>query len=230
MSADARSATAAAGGGTIWSRPRRRPVIVAAAVALIAVAVVIGIVIGNAGSSPSSGPAGHAASAVDSHYGGYPSWLRNTKLPPTNAVVQASVAHPQVHVVEGNTMDVTMPSGEATITAVGPTFPAWVPAAAQSGHLNEGNPVPASFTVTVIAAHGTVPLRASAFSILTAEGQLVHPALTVAGGKPAPAVLKAGQHLNLTLKTSLTEGDGSVRWAPIGSRVLAGWLYQLELD
>jgi hypothetical protein len=210
------------GGGTFWSRPGRRRSAAAGAVLLVAVAVTLAVVAGGTGSG--------AAKAVASTYGGYPVWLPHTKLPPTNSILQSSANHPQLEAVEGNTIAVNLPGGEAAITAVGPIFPAWVPAAAQSGHLSEGGPVPATFTVTLIARRGAVPLRASAFSILTAQGQLVHPALTASGGKPPPATLTAGQHLNLTLKTELVEGDGSLRWAPSGSRVLAGWLYQLELD
>jgi len=164
-------------------------------------------------------------------YGRYPSWLPHAKLPPVNTLLKASLSHPELDAIEGNTMQVQLPGGvEADITAVGPSFPAWVSAAVQSGTLSEGTAVPAKFEVTVIARRGAVPLQASAFSILTAGGQLLHPAVTVPGGKALPATLPAGQHLNLTVSAKLVEGDGSLRWAPVGPRVVSGWLYQLELD
>jgi hypothetical protein len=212
------------GGGTFGSRPRRRVLITAAAavVAAAAIAVIFGGLIG-----------GHngTRSATESKYGGYPAWLPNTKLPPVNTVLKANASQPQLGAVEGNTIEVQLPSGaEADITAVGPALPAWVSAAAQAGTLSQGSPVPTTFTLTLIGRTGTVPLRASAFSILTAAGQVLHPAITGPGGAPLPATLRARQHLNLTLKAQLVEGDGSLRWAPTGPSVLSAWLYQLELD
>jgi hypothetical protein len=209
-------------GGTFGFRPRGRIAIVVVALAVLAVAA--GVLIGNAGSR-------HAGlRARNATYGGYPSWLPHTKLPPVNDVLQSNTTHPKLFAIEGNTIEVHMAHAAAVITAVGPAFSAAVSGAAQAGTLPEGGVVPTTFTVTVIAEHGTVPLRASEFSILTSAGQLIHPALTATGGKPAPAALGAGQHVNLTLSVKLAEGDGSLRWAPSGERVLAGWLYQLELD
>jgi hypothetical protein len=169
--------------------------------------------------------------AVDSKYGVYPSWLRHTKLPPVNTILNASLAHPQLNAIEGNTIEVQLPgNAQAEVTAVGPALPAWVAAAVQAGTLSDGRSVPTTFTVTVIARRGTVPLQASAFSILTAAGQILRPEVTGPAGAPLPATLRSGQHLNLTLRASLREGDGSLRWAPTGPRVLSAWLYQLELD
>jgi hypothetical protein len=212
------------GGGAFGPRPRGRVLIGAAAVVLVAVAVVAGLLIGNSGAAASR-------RAAVSTYGGYPTWLPQKKPPAVNTILHASLSHPQLDAIEGNTMEVALPSGvEVEITAVGPSFPTWVAAAAQAGTLSEGSAVPATFTVTVIARRGTVPLWAAAFSILSAAGQLLHPAISGPGGKPAPATLRAGQHLNLTVNAKLTEGDGSLRWAPAGAQVVSGWLYQLELD
>jgi hypothetical protein len=174
------------------------------------------------------GSAGRHA-AADSSYGGYPSWLAHTKLPPVNVTLQASLSHPQLDAIEGNRIEVQLPGGgRADITAVGPAFPAWVSADAQAGKLSEGRSVPTTFTVTLEALHGTVPLQASAFSILTATGALVRPAVTMPAGRTA--VLRAGQHVSLVVQAQLTEGEGSLRWAPAGPRVLSAWLYQVELD
>lgn len=211
-------------GGAFGPHPSR----VWAGAALLAVAAIAAVVV--LLTSVSGGAASRRA-AIDSKYGSYPTWLKHTKLPSVDTVLKASLAHPQLDAVEGNTMEVTLPSGgDAEITAVGPSFPAWVAAATQAGTLPEGTAVPTTFAVTVIARHGAVPLRASAFSILTAAGQILQPAVTASGGQAPPTTLRAGEHVNLTIKAKLTEGDGSLRWAPIGSRVISGWLYQVELD
>lgn len=212
-------------GGAFGPRPRARLLVataLAATVAIIVAAVVV-LVLG-------SGGGGAAASARNTTYGHYPAWLPHTKLPAVNQIVHSTAAHPQTEAIEGNTIDVQTAHAGALITAVGPAFPSWVSAEVQSGRLPEDSAVPTTFTVTVIARSGTVPLSAAAFSILTAGGQLVHPAVTVTGGRVAPASIRAGQHVELTLRAKLVEGDGSIRWAPSGDRVLAGWLYQLELD
>jgi hypothetical protein len=211
------------GGGVFGPRPRRRALVSAAIVLLAAIAVAVGLA-ATSGGSPRA--------AVGSRYGGYPSWLAGrTKLPSVETVLKSSLSHPLANAIEGSTIDVQLPGGaQAEITAVGPALPAWVSAEVQAGTLREGVAVPTSFTVTVIARRGTVPLRASAFSILTAGGELLRPAISGPGSVPAPAKLRAGQHLNLTLKANLVEGDGSLRWAPTGARVLSAWFYQLELD
>jgi hypothetical protein len=208
-------------GGAFWSRPRGR-LLIAAAVAVAAIAVTGGILISST----------QRHTTGNSTYGGYPAWLAHTKLPPVNTVLKASLSHPQLGAIEGNTVAVQLPGGaDAEVTAVGPALPAAVAAAAQAGTLSDGSPVPTTFTLTLIARRGTVPLRASAFSIMTAAGQLLHPAIvTGAGGTQLPKTLRTGQHLTLTLKAKLVEGDGALRWAPTGARVLSAWLYQLELD
>lgn len=208
--------------GVLGPRPRPRLSIIVLA---LAAAAVIAVLLGT-GTGGGTG----AARARNATYGAYPRWLPDTKLPSVDEIVRSTPTHPALEAIEGNTIDVWLGHAQALVTAVGPALPSWVSAAVQSGRLAEDTPVPTTFTVTVIAREGTVPIRATAFSVLTAGGQLVRPAVSAAGGGPAPGELRAGQHVNLTLRAKLVEGDGSMRWAPSGSRVLAGWLYQLELD
>jgi len=220
MAGDAASTLPRREGGAFRPHPPRR-FIVGLVVAVLVCAVTVAIL---------TGGGRRTVRASSSSYGGYPSWLPHTKLPPADPIVAASLTHPALDAVEGTTIDTHLRSASALITGVGPAFPAWVSAAAQGGHLTSGSAVPVSFTVTVVVRQGSVPLQAGEFSILTAQGQLVHPAVTSPGGGPLPAGLTAGQHMNLTLTTDLPEGDGALRWAPSGPRVVAAWLYQLELD
>ena len=210
------------GGGAFGRRPRGR--------AGYAIAAAIALVIAGGLALALRPGSGRSLPAVDMRYGGYPSWLTDTALPPVNTVLRSTAAHPKLEAIEGNTIDAIGPSGSAYITAAGPSFPAWVSAATQAGTLNSGDGVPATFAVTVIGRAGTMPIGPRSFSILTSEGQLVHPAVTRDGGGFAPADVRSGQDVTLLLRAKLVEGEGSVRWAPDGVRVLAGWLYQLELD
>jgi hypothetical protein len=84
--------------------------------------------------------------------------------------------------------------------------------------------------VTLTAPHGTVASNAHAFSILTDAGQIVRPAVTGRHGSPLPAHVTAGHPITLTVKAGLGEGDGALRWAPDGTKVLVAWVYQLEFD
>ncbi len=90
--------------------------------------------------------------------------------------------------------------------------------------------MPGTFIVTLADVRGTVPLSTAAFSVLTDAGTIVHPKVAVRGGGALPATLHSGQRINLDVTANVTEGSGSIRWAPLGKRVLVGWIYQLELD
>ena len=82
--------------------------------------------------------------------------------------------------------------------------------------------------MTLADVKGTVPLSAGSFSILTDAGKIVHPKVTVKGGGALPATLHSGQHINLDVAAGVTEGSGSIRWAPLGQASpgrldLSGW-------
>jgi hypothetical protein len=206
------------GGGANRPSPRW---LLAGAVALVAVVVAVVVLVTGGGSHPS---------AASLKYGGIPSWLPSP-APPTNQVVTATPTHPALAAVEGNTVNAQLGGGAtAYVTAVGPSIPAWVSSAVQSGNWNDGNTAPSTFTFTFASPHGSIPLKADEFSILTSQGQIVHPAVTGPNGSRLPAQVTPGKPLTLTLKVGLGEGDGALRWAPNGTKVLAAWFYQLELD
>jgi hypothetical protein len=54
--------------------------------------------------------------------------------------------------------------------------------------------------------------------------------VTNAAGGPVPATVGPGQTVKLTLTTSLPEGDGEIRWAPVGNRILVSYFWTLEFD
>jgi len=162
-------------------------------------------------------------------YGKIPSWLPSAK-PPPNQIVTATAAHPVLAAIEGDTVNTQLTRGSAMVTAVGPAIPAWVSNQVQLGHWNDNETAPSTFTVTFARVKGTIALTAAAFQILTTQGQVIHPAITAAGGGPMPTELRPGKPLTLTMKAGLGEGEGVLRWVPIGTRVLVAWTYELELD
>jgi hypothetical protein len=215
-----RVATSETGRGRAF-RPGPRSAFAGAAVVAIVIAAIVVIALGSGGKS--------SAQAAAHRYGHLPSWLPKI----SNGAQQLEVARPASPVLreeQGYTVRAELPGGATNITAAGPEVPSWVASDVQTGTWPDGKPVPGKFIVTVIDAKGTVPVVASAFTILTDAGVIVHPKVTLVGGGPLPAALHPGQHVNVVVSGAVTEGSGSIRWAPLGRKVLVGWIYQLELD
>lgn len=215
---------ASIGGRAIRPGPRRRVVIVAAAVVVAAAVALVAVVALGGRSHP-----GSQSVARSLRYGKIPDWIPKQRSP-SDQIVAASAAHPVLAAVEGDTINAHLPAGSAYVTAVGPSVPNWVQSYAHDGKWTAGSLAPSTFSFTIAAPKGVVPLRADDFSILTSAGQIIRPALTLTGGGGLPATVKPGQSLNLTLRTQLPEGEGALRWAFGGSRVLVAWFYELELD
>lgn len=200
---------------------RRLALAVATFVAAAAAAFGIGTAVGSATNSPTR-------QAGSESYGGLPSWLPKAKNP-VGRIVNASATHPLLQGIEGETVAVRLARGSVEATAVGPAFPA---AVSQHDQDAPEDPVtaPCTFTVTLAAARGVVPIAANAFSLLDEHGG-IHPLrVTSAGGGPPPAAVRPGRTIMLTIKATLAEGEYDLRWAPDGPRVLVGWQASLELD
>jgi hypothetical protein len=169
------------------------------------------------------------AAAAGQKYGRIPSWIPKATQP-SDRIVSATTAHPVLAAVEGDTVRADTGAGSGYVTAVGPSVPGWVENYAHNGQWTSSSLAPSTFTLTVAQPKGTIPLKAADFSILTSGGQIVHPAVTLAGGGALPSTVAAGRPLNLTLRAKLPEGEGALRWGPGGKRVLVAWIYALELD
>jgi hypothetical protein len=206
------------GGGRAFGLGPRLLAVVVGVLAIIVVAIVL-----------LAGGGSHPRSAASLKYGQIPAWLPQP-TPPPNQIVTATAAHPALGAIEGNTVNAHLGHGSALVTAVGPAIPDWVASEVQSGSWNDSSTAPSTFTVTFASPRVDVPLKASAFSILTGQGQIIHPAVTGPHGSPLAARVTPGKPITLTLKVGLSEGDGALRWAPSGRKVLVAWFYHLELD
>ncbi|MGD1049944.1 MAG: hypothetical protein ABR947_02595 [Solirubrobacteraceae bacterium] len=195
-----------------WPGSRRAVALGAAALLAAALAVCVALVAGGGGSPPT----------VDSaKYGGIPSWLPKPKVP-VDRVVQASPTHPWLG-IEGDTISVELAGGHILATAVGPAVP-------EEGHFPVPATSPCTFTVTLTVASGRVPLSAASFTILDELSHLHLPHVTVAGGTPLPRFLTAGRTLTVIVKDVLPTGGGQLRWAPAGSKPVASWDFDVEID
>jgi hypothetical protein len=174
--------------------------------------------------------AGH----VDQKYGSLPKWLpksaRQLVKNPASQLEVATPAKPILREEQGFTVHATLPSGSVDITAVGPTFPTYISNYAQNGQWAANRPVPSTFYVTFAAVKGTVPVSAKDFSVLTDEGQIERAKLRMKGGGTVPTTVRPGANVTIEVISRTLEGQGSIRWAPLGPKVMVGWIYQLELD
>jgi hypothetical protein len=205
-------------------RPGSRWAFAAAAIAALAAAGALVMVLKPAGAS-SRYP------AQDLTYGSLPKWLPKQAIDPGKPVVEvATAAKPILGEEQGFTVRARLPSGSADVTAVGPQIPSYVANYAQSGLWPSNKLVPSTFYVTFADVTGSIPIAARAFDVLTDGGQVVTASVSVRGGGKVPALLRAGQHIELLVKTKTLEGQGGFRWAPDGPKILVGWIYQLELD
>ena len=189
---------------------------------LVLAAFGLGVLLGH-GRHASAGPTNSAK------YGGLPSWLPKPNVT-VGRVVQASAAHPRLAAIEGDAVSVQLARGRVLATAVGPAVPANAPAIAQADRSPNADISLCTFTVTLAAASGRVPIDANAFTVIDEQGQVSHLGVTASRGGPAPARVAPGQTVTLTMKTILPEGEYILRWAPGGHKVLVGWEFNVELD
>ena len=200
--------------GSRASRPGSRRALIRC---LGGLAAALAVAAGVVSALPGASPAGERSA----RYGQIPSWLPKARVSVGRTVV-ATAAHPWL-AVEGDAVAVHLTRGRVLVTAVGPAVP-------RAGQF----PVPAtsqcSFTVTLTAAAGAVPLRSSAFTIVDELGKLHHPRVRAAGGGPPPAFLAHGRATTLVVSDVLPTGNGRLRWAPVGVTPVVSWDFDVEID
>lgn len=218
-----RAASANDGGRrAFW--PGARWALVVAAVLALALAAVLVLVLDGGGKS--------RYPAQDLTYGSLPSWLpKSARAPAGNSRLEvATPGKPIFQEEQGYTVQAELPGGSVDITAVGPQFPSYVSNDDAEGRWPNGKLVPSTFYVTFADVRGTIPVAAKDFSVLTDTGVVVEATLRAKGAGTVPTAVHTGQSLTVKVVTKAAEGQGVIRWTPLGPKVLVGWLYQLELD
>ncbi len=141
---------------------------------------------------------------------------------PVGRVLLASSEHPRL-TIQGDSVSVHLSHGKVLATTVGPEVP-------ETGKFPVPPTSPCSFTVTLTAAAGRVPVRASAITILDELGHIHHPRVTALHGGTPPAVVRPGQTVTLEVRDVLPTGGGRLRWAPEGRTPIASWDFDVEID
>jgi hypothetical protein len=200
------------GSRAAWPGSRRAALLGAVAVLAAALAVSIAVAVGGGGPAPG---------AASGRYGGIPSWLPKPTVP-VNRIVRASAAHPWVG-IEGDAISVHLPGAHVLVTAVGPAVP-------EEGRFPVPATSPCSFSVTFEAVSGTIALSRRSFTILDELSRLHRPHVTVAGGGALPRLLAPGKALTVIVSGVLPTGGGQLRWAPLGTKPIAAWDFDVEID
>jgi hypothetical protein len=151
-----------------------------------------------------------------------PSTLGRVAIPTAPAsplVPTASVGHAQL-VAIGDSVLVVLPGGaRALATASGPSLDTPTAAGATAAKTVTG-----TLTITVTAQQGSVPVQASALSVIDELGHQV----AVSADRPSAAAT-AGHPATVHLRGVFFAGDTSVTWKLAG-RPVATWDFQVELD
>ncbi|HEY0117194.1 MAG TPA: hypothetical protein VGC04_00265 [Cellulomonas sp.] len=150
--------------------------------------------------------------------GGWPTFL---PTPTPGAQARGDVTDPAMSYA-GSPVLVTLPSG-TTLTAdvQGPSYPPDEGAGADS--------VPCTFTIELRDASAPVDLSAARFDVVDSETGADH-LLQPAGGTAIPGTVEPGRTVTFDLVATVPSGEGFVRFAPDGTRDVAGWDYVAETD
>jgi len=175
----------------------------------------------------SAGAASHTLRGAADHgrdegLAGYPSFLPESTLHfPSDAMLVGSAGRPAL-TNQGDPVKVVTPHWSVVAQVTGPEVP------------GEGLPYQApsttcTWTVTLSKATGTVPVSVADFDSIDDQGHVYQPYL-VPGQPSPPGVVEPGQEVSFELRAAEPVGEGLMRWAPIGGRVVAKWDYVVEND
>lgn len=153
-------------------------------------------------------------------YGTTPSFLPTSEIT-ADSVLTGTPERPAL-TSNGDGVLVKTASGSVLISVAGPQVP------------GEGLPVEkesttCTWTVTMSAAHGRVPVSVADFTTLDQRGAISHPRVAPGSRRP-PATLQPGSTLRFQLRTVMRTGEGLIRWAPDSTHIVASWDFTVETD
>jgi hypothetical protein len=180
-------------------------------------AVVLGLTVVLSGCSTAAGAG--AGAGADSTYGALPTFLPTASLKP-DGVLTGTAERPAL-TIEGDAVRVRTSRGTVLATVAGPEVPG-------QGLPYQGPSPTCTWTVSLSAASGRIPLSVDDFSSTDHLGTIYHPTV-VAGSRPPPTVLAPGQTVTFRLRAVMRTGEGLMRWAP-ERQVLAAWDFVVETD
>jgi hypothetical protein len=152
-------------------------------------------------------------------YRSQPSFLPKTSEP-TDRVVTASTAHPQL-AVQGVAVQAQLPTGRVLVTVTGPHVPPFVTPPPPA--------VTATFDVSMAQPVGNIPVSVADFTITDQLGRSFHPSL-VQHEAPLPGTLAAGRTTTFEVTAVMPTGEGRIWWSPTHGHPIVGWDFIVEND
>lgn len=166
-----------------------------------------------------SGCAGTARAGPEPTYGSLPTFLPTASAQP-DSVLTGTVDRPAL-TIQGDSVRIRMVGGSVLATVTGPEVPG-------QGLPYQGPTTTCTWTVTLTAASGRIPLSVGDFSSTDHFGAVYHPTVVV-GSRPPPPALDPGQSVSFQLRAVMRTGEGLMRWAP-RKQLLASWDFVVEND
>jgi hypothetical protein len=107
----------------------------------------------------------------------------------------------------------------------------WPPRSPTRGQGTFDLHTPATWEVTFVDVHGRFPLSPSMFTLTDEQGQTLRPRVATTQGGPLPAAVPRGRRFTVRLRSDLfSEGDGKLRYSPVGGHLLVEWDFDVETD
>lgn len=179
-------------------------------IAVVATAALLPLVLTGCGATATAHP----------KYGGMPSYLPHSSLRSDSELV--GTAQKPAITNQGDTVIASTADGSVRVTVSGPEVPG-------EGLPYQSPSTTCTWIVSLSGATAPIPIDVAEFTSTDHLGTVYHPAL-VAGAPAPPATLQPGQTATFELRAIMQVGEGLMRWAPGGTRVVASWDFEVEND
>jgi hypothetical protein len=168
----------------------------------------------------SAGCTAHDAPAPEDSYGALPTYLPSAAVQPDSILV-GSADRPAV-TSQGDEVRVRLAGNSVVAEVTGPQVPG-------DGLPVQTDATTCTWTVTLTGPQAALPIAAADFSTVDHLGVVYHPVFVPGQPRP-PAVLGPGRSVTFELRTVMKTGEGLMRWAPGGRKIVASWDFEVEND
>jgi hypothetical protein len=159
------------------------------------------------------------ASASD-RYGPLPKFLPASSLRP-DSVLTGTTARPAL-TSEGDEVRVELPGATVLAQVTGPQVPG-------EGLPYQARATTCTWTITLTDRTAPVRVRLRDFTSIDNLGTIYHPSFVIGQPHP-PATLRPGRSTTFELRAVMLTGEGLMRWAPDGGKIVAEWDFEVEND
>jgi hypothetical protein len=179
-----------------------------------AIALIVPIAVAVAGCSSPATP------APEDSYGALPTYLPSSAVQPDSILV-GSADNPAV-TSQGDQVRVQLVGNSVVAKVTGPQVPG-------EGLPHQTDATTCTWTVSLTGPQAALPIAVADFTTIDHLGVVYHP--TFVPGQPhPPAVLARGKTVTFELRVVMNTGEGLMRWAPGGKKIVASWDFEVEND